>query len=106
LPKPGLRACTGQVDAPAGPERIVPRLLEDFRHVRQEPLHRDSFAAWQRKGGLTRLDQLGDPHYEKVGLRREGRLRQDTYRDGRYWDMFVMAMLRDEWEAPDSGGKG
>jgi ribosomal-protein-alanine N-acetyltransferase len=39
--------------------------------------------------------------YEKVGFRTEGRLRQDTFRDGRYWDTFVMAVLRDEWEAVD-----
>ena len=35
--------------------------------------------------------------YEKAGFRREGRLRQDTFRDGRYWDTLVMAALRDEW---------
>jgi RimJ/RimL family protein N-acetyltransferase len=42
--------------------------------------------------------------YEKVGFRTEGRLRQDTFRDGRYWDTFVMAVLRDEWEAVDYTG--
>ena len=36
--------------------------------------------------------------YEKVGFRREGVLRQDTYRDGRYWDTIVMGMLREEWK--------
>ena len=35
---------------------------------------------------------------EKVGFRREGVLRQDTYRDGRYWDTIVMGMLREEWK--------
>jgi RimJ/RimL family protein N-acetyltransferase len=35
--------------------------------------------------------------YEKVGFRLEGRLRQDTFRDGRYWDTLVMGLLRDEW---------
>jgi RimJ/RimL family protein N-acetyltransferase len=35
--------------------------------------------------------------YEKVGFRQEGRLRQDTYRDGRYWDTIVMGILREEW---------
>ncbi len=35
--------------------------------------------------------------YEKVGFRREGVLRQDTYRDGRYWDTIVMGILREEW---------
>jgi RimJ/RimL family protein N-acetyltransferase len=36
--------------------------------------------------------------YEKVGFRLEGRLRQDTFRDGRYWDTLVMGLLRDEWQ--------
>jgi RimJ/RimL family protein N-acetyltransferase len=35
--------------------------------------------------------------YEKVGFRREGVLRQDTFRDGRYWDTIAMAILREEW---------
>jgi RimJ/RimL family protein N-acetyltransferase len=37
--------------------------------------------------------------YEKVGFRVEGRLRQETYRDGRYWDIIAMGLLRSEWEA-------
>jgi RimJ/RimL family protein N-acetyltransferase len=37
--------------------------------------------------------------YEKVGFRTEGRLRQETYRDGRYWDVIVMGVLRSEWDA-------
>jgi RimJ/RimL family protein N-acetyltransferase len=37
--------------------------------------------------------------YERIGFRREGRLRQDFYRDGRYWDTLVMGLLRAEWEA-------
>jgi RimJ/RimL family protein N-acetyltransferase len=36
--------------------------------------------------------------YEKVGFRREGVLRQDTFRDGRYWDTVVMGLLRQEWD--------
>jgi RimJ/RimL family protein N-acetyltransferase len=36
--------------------------------------------------------------YEKVGFRREGVLRQDTFRDGRYWDTIVMGILREEWK--------
>jgi RimJ/RimL family protein N-acetyltransferase len=35
--------------------------------------------------------------YQKAGFRMEGRLRQETFRDGRYWDTFVMAVLREEW---------
>jgi RimJ/RimL family protein N-acetyltransferase len=41
--------------------------------------------------------------YERVGFRTEGRLRQDTYRDGRYWDVIVMGLLRVEWEAARKG---
>ncbi|MBL8795955.1 MAG: GNAT family N-acetyltransferase [Planctomycetia bacterium] len=36
--------------------------------------------------------------YQKLGFQREGTLRQDTYRDGRYWDTIVMGLLRAEWE--------
>jgi RimJ/RimL family protein N-acetyltransferase len=35
--------------------------------------------------------------YEKVGFRLEGRLRQDTFRDGRYWDTLILGILREEW---------
>lgn len=35
--------------------------------------------------------------YEKVGFRKEGVLRQDSYRGGRYWNTIVMAVLREEW---------
>lgn len=44
-------------------------------------------------------NQRGIRAYEKVGFKREGVLRQQCYREGRYWDVFVMAILRDEWEA-------
>lgn len=36
--------------------------------------------------------------YQKVGFRIEGQLRQDVFRDGRYWDTLVMGVLRGEWE--------
>ena len=36
--------------------------------------------------------------YVKVGFREEGVLRQDCYREGRYWDTIVMAVLRQDWE--------
>jgi RimJ/RimL family protein N-acetyltransferase len=35
--------------------------------------------------------------YEKAGFRKEGVLRQDQYREGRYWDTVVMGVLREEW---------
>ena len=43
--------------------------------------------------------------YEKVGFRQEGVLRQETYREGRYWDTIAMAILREEWEARREGGE-
>jgi diamine N-acetyltransferase len=36
--------------------------------------------------------------YEKAGFKPEGRLREDTFRDGRYRDTLIMAILRTEWE--------
>ncbi|MBE2271377.1 MAG: GNAT family N-acetyltransferase [Anaerolinea sp.] len=37
--------------------------------------------------------------YEKVGFTAEGTLRQLVYRDGVYYDVLLMSMLRPEWEA-------
>jgi RimJ/RimL family protein N-acetyltransferase len=37
--------------------------------------------------------------YERVGFKREGLLRQDNFRHGRYWDTIVMGILREEWKA-------
>src|SRR5262249_17064979 len=39
-------------------------------------------------------NQRGLRAYEKVGFKREGVLRQECYREGRYWDTIVMAILR------------
>lgn len=39
--------------------------------------------------------------YEKLGFQIEGRLRQDAFRDGRYWDTIVMGVLREELESVD-----
>lgn len=45
--------------------------------------------------------------YEKVGFRKEGVLRQDSFRDGQYWDTIVMALLREEWSRkPPPGPAG
>lgn len=37
--------------------------------------------------------------YRKCGFREEGRMRQDRYLGGRYWDTIVMGLLREEFEA-------
>jgi RimJ/RimL family protein N-acetyltransferase len=36
--------------------------------------------------------------YEKVGFRREGLFRKDTFREGRFWNTIAMGILREEWE--------
>lgn len=36
---------------------------------------------------------------EKVGLRREGCLRENQYYKGRWWDTLLFGLLRPEWEA-------
>jgi RimJ/RimL family protein N-acetyltransferase len=42
-------------------------------------------------------NKRGQRCYEKAGFVREGVLRQETFREGRYWDTVVMAILREEW---------
>jgi len=37
--------------------------------------------------------------YEKAGFQKEGVLRQETFRDGRYVDAVAMAILRADWTA-------
>lgn len=36
--------------------------------------------------------------YERVGFTKEGRLRQAVYRNGIYSDMWIMSILRSEWQ--------
>lgn len=37
--------------------------------------------------------------YKKCGFSNEGRLRQETFKGGRYWDFTIMGVLRKEFEA-------
>jgi RimJ/RimL family protein N-acetyltransferase len=37
--------------------------------------------------------------YRKVGFVEEGKKRQDKYQDGKYHDVVIMGILRDEWDA-------
>lgn len=39
--------------------------------------------------------------YEKAGFRLEGTLRHAMFAEGQFWDIRVMALLRDEWLALD-----
>jgi RimJ/RimL family protein N-acetyltransferase len=45
----------------------------------------------------------GQRVYEKAGFRKEGILRQENYREGRYWDTITMAILREEWQGRTAG---
>ena len=35
--------------------------------------------------------------YEKAGFKSEGRMRQSHYQHGRYYDIIIMSVVRDEW---------
>src|SRR5262245_56469675 len=41
--------------------------------------------------------EAGIRAYERAGFRREGVLRQQFYREGRFQDLLVMGVLREEW---------
>jgi RimJ/RimL family protein N-acetyltransferase len=45
------------------------------------------------------FNERGIRTYERVGFQKEGVLRQETFREGRYWNTLLMAILREEWEA-------
>ncbi|MDB4949303.1 MAG: acetyltransferase family protein [Gemmatimonadetes bacterium] len=42
----------------------------------------------------------------RVGMRREGHLRQNVWFKGRWGDEFLFAVLREEWMGMDAGGRG
>jgi RimJ/RimL family protein N-acetyltransferase len=48
--------------------------------------------------------------YRKAGFREEGRMRQRLYRHGKYWDILMMGILREEFERgvgnDDPGSEG
>src|SRR5215216_1771629 len=45
-------------------------------------------------------DNIGSAHVlEKIGMQQEGRLRQNEYYKGRWWDTLLYAILYDEWQA-------
>jgi RimJ/RimL family protein N-acetyltransferase len=48
--------------------------------------------------GAYDFNEGGLRSYERVGFRYEGRLRQQIYYQGRYWDEWPMRILRSEWD--------
>jgi RimJ/RimL family protein N-acetyltransferase len=43
---------------------------------------------------------------EKLGMRQEGRLRENEYFQDRWWDTLIYAVLEHEWQANRAGGTG
>jgi len=52
---------------------------------------------------VVETNERGIRAYEKVGFKKEGVLRQDFFREGRYLDVFMMAVLREEWASGSHG---
>jgi diamine N-acetyltransferase len=44
------------------------------------------------------FNDRGVAAYRRVGFRLEATQRQDSYCEGRYWDVYRMGLLRSEWE--------
>lgn len=49
--------------------------------------------------GVFEFNERGQNTYRKVGFVEEGHAREEIYRDGRYWDVIRMSILRREFEA-------
>lgn len=49
--------------------------------------------------GVFEFNERGLAMYTKLGFVEEGRFREDQFRDGRYWDIVRMSILRREYEA-------
>ena len=48
--------------------------------------------------GVFEYNQRARRSYEKVGFVVEGRVRGEMLRQGRRWDVYIMGILREEWE--------
>ena len=77
-----------------GTDAIVTLLLFAFHEM---TLHR----VWLQ---VFEFNERAIACYQKCGFKEEGRLRQDYYYEGRYWDSVVMSILRDEFDAPHRDG--
>lgn len=51
--------------------------------------------------GVMEFNARAIRSYEQVGFMVEGRLRQDTYLGGHYYDSFVMGLLREDFEVAE-----
>lgn len=53
--------------------------------------------------GVNEANKGAIKSYEKAGFVHEGKLRQEVYRNGRYYDALRMSLLRGEWAAATAG---
>ncbi len=67
------------------------RLLVDYG-FNQLNLHRISLQVYSNNPRAIRA-------YEKAGFTREGTMRESYFRNGRYYDTLIMAILNAEWRA-------
>jgi RimJ/RimL family protein N-acetyltransferase len=81
----GVKECWGR-----GYGTEAARLIVDHAFATLN-LHR----VWLRVG---EQNERGYRSYLRVGFQKEGVMRQAYYREGRYWDLIVMSILRPEWE--------
>lgn len=70
-----------------GTEVVLWTLSWAFRMLN---LHRVDLDVFEWNPGAIRL-------YEKLGFKREGRMREHLWFNGRYWDQLLMGMLQHEW---------
>jgi RimJ/RimL family protein N-acetyltransferase len=54
-------------------------------------LHRIGLRVYENNRGAIRS-------YEKAGFQNEGCLREAEYQEGKYLDIYLMSVLRSEWE--------
>jgi RimJ/RimL family protein N-acetyltransferase len=50
-------------------------------------------------------NERGQRAFQKAGMTVEGRLRRHVYMDGRYWDVILMGLLREEYEAQEEANR-
>ena len=71
--------------------KVVTRTVIDYG-FRELNLHRVSLQVLETNERAIRL-------YESLGFAREGTLRHEQFRDGRYVDVLLMSFLEDDWRA-------
>jgi ribosomal-protein-alanine N-acetyltransferase len=47
---------------------------------------------------VVEYNERGVRCYERAGFQKEGLLRQEHFREGRYWNTHLMAILRGDWD--------